>query len=56
LQEANQRAIHEYERLLERIASLAQTLGTARDLLTIYRALRDFALQSAPCNAMAQSF
>src|SRR3989475_7680820 len=35
LREADQRALKEYERLLERIASLAQTLGTARDLLTI---------------------
>ena len=53
LHEADQRAIKEYESLLDRIASLAQTLGTARDLITIYRALRDFALRSAPCNAMA---
>ncbi len=52
LHEADQRAIVEYERLLERIASLAQTLGTARDLTTIYRALLDFALVSAPCSGM----
>jgi signal transduction histidine kinase/DNA-binding response OmpR family regulator len=53
LREAEQRAIKEYESLLERIGSLAQALGTARDLLTIYRAMRDFALLSAPFNAMA---
>jgi signal transduction histidine kinase/ActR/RegA family two-component response regulator len=53
LHEADQRAIKEYESLLERIASLAQTLGTARDLITIYRAVRDFALRSTPCDAMA---
>src|SRR4030095_8374622 len=53
LHEADQRALKEYETLLDRIASLAQTLGTARDLITIYRAVRDFALRSTPCNAMA---
>jgi signal transduction histidine kinase/DNA-binding response OmpR family regulator len=53
LRQAEQRAIKEYESLLERIGSLAQALGTARHLLTIYRAVRDFALLSAPCNAMA---
>jgi PAS domain S-box-containing protein len=49
LHEADQRALVEYERLLERIAGLAQALGTARELLTVYRALRDFALASVPC-------
>jgi PAS domain S-box-containing protein len=49
LHEADQRALVEYERLLERIAVLAQALGTARDLLTVYRALRDFAVVSVPC-------
>jgi signal transduction histidine kinase/ActR/RegA family two-component response regulator len=42
----------EYERLLERIASLAQTLGTARDLLTIFRGLRDFTVASVPCDGL----
>ena len=32
LREADQRALSEYERLLEKVARLAQTLGTARDL------------------------
>ncbi|MGB9178546.1 MAG: CHASE domain-containing protein [Pyrinomonadaceae bacterium] len=49
LREADQRAIIEYESLLERITGLAQALGTARDLVTIYRALRDFACVSVPC-------
>ncbi|HEX8843744.1 MAG TPA: PAS domain S-box protein [Pyrinomonadaceae bacterium] len=52
LQEANQRAVIEYERLLERIAQLGQTLGTARDLLTVFRALRDFAVISTPCDSI----
>ena len=52
LKEANQRALHEYERLLERIAALAQSLGTSRDLSTVYRALKDFSLASTPCNGM----
>ncbi|HEV7374969.1 MAG TPA: GAF domain-containing protein, partial [Pyrinomonadaceae bacterium] len=55
LQEANQRAIIEYKRLLERISQLGQTLGTARDLQTVYRALRDFVVISAPCDAVVIS-
>jgi PAS domain S-box-containing protein len=50
LREADQRALIEYERLLERITSLAQTLGMARDLETIYRGLREFSLVSVPCD------
>ena len=50
LREADQRALMEYERLLERIASLAQALGTARDLETIYRGLREFSVASVPCD------
>ena len=42
LREADQRAILEYERLLERIKALAQALGTARELTAIFRALREF--------------
>jgi PAS domain S-box-containing protein len=48
--EADQRALIEYERLLERIAGLAQTLGTARDLQTIFHGLREFSLVSVPCD------
>ena len=47
--EADRRALVEYERLLVRIAVLAQALGTARELATIFHALRDFAVASVPC-------
>jgi len=50
LHEADQRALTEYERLLERITGLAQALGTARDLQAIYSGLREFSLASVPCN------
>ncbi|MET0623971.1 MAG: PAS domain S-box protein, partial [Pyrinomonadaceae bacterium] len=49
LRQADMRAIEEYERLVGRIAFLAQTLGTARDLTTIYRATSDFAVASTGC-------
>ncbi len=52
LREADQRALSEYERLLERISSLAQALGTARELITIFRALREFTVTSVPCNGL----
>lgn len=48
LSEANERSIREYERLLERIAQLAESLGSARDLPTIYRALHSFTVVSVP--------
>jgi signal transduction histidine kinase/CHASE1-domain containing sensor protein len=50
LNEANQRALLEYERLLERIKALAQALGTAGELTAIFRALREFTNVSIPCN------
>lgn len=50
LNEANQRALLEYERLLERIKALAQALGTARELTSIFRGLREFTNVSVPCN------
>lgn len=49
---ANERAIVEYEQLLGRIASLAQKLGAARELITIYRALLGFARASVPCHGL----
>ncbi len=52
LREADQRALSEYERLLERVAGLAQTLGTARDLLAIFHGLREFTQQSVPCDGL----
>ncbi len=50
VREADQRALLEYERLLERISSLAQALGTARELNAIFRALREFTNVSVPCD------
>lgn len=50
INEANERALLQYERLLERIASLSQVLGTARELSTIFRGLREFTHVSVPCN------
>jgi PAS domain S-box-containing protein len=52
LREADQRALSEYERLLERVAALAQTLGTARELLAIFHGLREFTRQSVPCDGL----
>src|SRR6266511_857040 len=52
LRRADQRALSEYERLLEKVAGLAQTLGTARDLLAIFRGLREFTLLSVPCDGL----
>lgn len=48
IHEADQRALREYEHLLDRLASLAQSFGTARDLKTIFRALREFSLAFTP--------
>jgi PAS domain S-box-containing protein len=50
LRKADQRALSEYERLLERIANLSQVLGTARELNSIFRGLRDFTKASVPCD------
>jgi signal transduction histidine kinase/CHASE1-domain containing sensor protein/ActR/RegA family two-component response regulator len=50
LRAADQRALLEYERLLERIKGLAQALGAARELGAIFRALRQFTNVSVPCN------
>ncbi|HWN10413.1 MAG TPA: PAS domain S-box protein [Pyrinomonadaceae bacterium] len=55
LQEANQRALREYERLVERIAVLGQTMGQAREIETIFRGLREFTVVSVPCDGMAIS-
>src|SRR5689334_9286720 len=50
LRDADQRALLEYERLLERIKTFAQALGTARELQAIFKALRHFTNVSVPCN------
>ncbi|HEV3469101.1 MAG TPA: PAS domain S-box protein, partial [Pyrinomonadaceae bacterium] len=47
--EAERRALKEYETLLHRLTHLAESMGTARDHLNIFRDLRDFALVSVPC-------
>lgn len=52
LRQADQRALSEYERLLEKVAKLAQTLGTARDLAVIFYGLKEFALLSVPCDGL----
>jgi len=49
IRESDERALRDYERLVERIAALAQALGAARDLVTIFRMLREFADASVPC-------
>jgi PAS domain S-box-containing protein len=50
------RSAEEYQSLLSRIVPLAEALGTARDLLTVYRALKDFVYSSMPCSAFFVSF
>ena len=52
LRVADRRAVEEYERLLDRLSRLALTFGTARDLQTIYRGLRDFTLALTPSFAL----
>ena len=53
---AERHAAEEYQLLLRRIVPLAATLGRARDLTTIYRAVRDFLLVSMPCSGFFVSF
>jgi PAS domain S-box-containing protein len=48
--EANGRAITEYERLLDRLAALAEQFGAALDLTIVFHALRDFAVATTHCN------
>ena len=50
LREADQRALSEYERLLERISILAQALGAAREVSAVFRGLKDFTKISLPCD------
>ncbi len=42
-------SVREYETLLHRLSHLAESLGSARDHLTIFRDLRDFSIVSVPC-------
>lgn len=55
LDDANKHALAEYERLVKRISSLGQSLGNARDLNSVLRALRDFTSVSVPCDGMVIS-
>ena len=52
LDEANQRAITEYRHLVRRISDLAETVGTARDIETIFQGLVHFTHVSLPCSAL----
>ena len=56
LRESERRAMEEYQRLLERIVPLAETLGAARDLQTIYRSLQEFICASMDCSGFFVSF
>jgi two-component system, cell cycle sensor histidine kinase and response regulator CckA len=53
VREADRRAVEEYARLLDRLACLALSFGTARDMLSVYRGLRDFSLSLTPSFALA---
>jgi PAS domain S-box-containing protein len=53
---AERRASEEYLGLLSRIVPIAQTLGTARDLISIYRAVHEFVRATMPCTAFFVSF
>jgi PAS domain S-box-containing protein len=53
---AERRAVEEYQALLSRIVPLAQTLGTSRDLITIYRTVGEFIRASMSCSAFFISF
>jgi PAS domain S-box-containing protein len=52
LVEANERAINEYIRLLEKLGSLGERLAGAHDLGSIYDAVCDFIVASVPCSAI----
>ena len=56
LVKAERRATEEYQNLLGRIVPLAETLGRARDLVTIYRKVGEFIRASMPCSAFFVSF
>ncbi len=56
LLKAERQAAEEYQALLARIVPLAATLGRARDLVSIYRALREFISTSMPCSGFFVSF
>lgn len=51
LLKAERKAADEYHELLQRIVPLGQTLGTARNLISIYRAVHEFICSSMSCSA-----
>lgn len=53
---AERKAADEYQALLSRIVPLAATLGRARDLTSIYRAVREFICASMTCTGFFVSF
>jgi PAS domain S-box-containing protein len=53
---AERKAADEYQALLARIVPLAATLGRARDLTSIYRAVREFISASMTCSGFFVSF
>ena len=55
LSEARRQSIEQYDRLLDRLAGLAQEVGVARDLDTVFRALTQFCRASMPCHVIAVS-
>ncbi len=56
LVKAERRAADEYRALLSRIVPLAQSLGTARDLISIYRSVQEFVCTSMRCTGFFVSF
>lgn len=55
IDDANRRALADYERLVKRITALGQSLGNARDVTSVLRAVRDFTTVSVPCDGMVIS-
>ncbi|MGB7069814.1 MAG: PAS domain S-box protein [Pyrinomonadaceae bacterium] len=53
---AERRSVDEYKSLLSRIVPLAQTLGTAPDLTSIYRSVQEFVSSSMRCTGFYISF
>lgn len=53
---AERKAAEEYQELLQRIVPLGETLGTARDLRTVYKALQEFICASMECSGFFISF
>ncbi|HEX5706847.1 MAG TPA: ATP-binding protein [Pyrinomonadaceae bacterium] len=49
LRDAEHRAVRQYEALIRKLTLLAEALGTARELVAVFRELKDFAAASVPC-------